>query len=165
MRQAIIFDIDGTLADASHRLSFIQGNPKNWAAFFDSVPDDEPITPLVTLCGHLVMLHASATNLGVLPPFEVVFCTGRPDTHRGETEAWLRKHLPYGLLDSEKFPIRLFMRKSGDFRPDTEVKKDTIELLRATGLEPYVVFEDRKRVVDMWRQNGIMCLQVADGDY
>lgn len=165
MKQAIIFDIDGTLADASHRLRFIQGKPRNWPAFFDKMADDEPIEPLVTLCGHLVMLHASATNLGVLPPFEVVFCTGRPDSYRNETEAWIRKHLPYEFLDKERFPLRLLMRKTGDLRPDTEVKKEMIAYLRAGGLEPFIVFEDRKRVVDMWRQNGITCLQVADGDY
>ena len=27
------------------------------------------------------------------------------------------------------------------------------------------VFEDRKRVVDMWRENGVTCYQVAPGDF
>ena len=31
--------------------------------------------------------------------------------------------------------------------------------------EPIMVFEDRKRVADMWRSKGIRCCQVAPGDY
>ena len=62
--------------------------------------------------------------------------------------AKMRKHLEgivfeRGSIDLEKLPAGL----------------------RADGLEPYVVFEDRKRCVDMWRRNGITCLQVAEGDF
>lgn len=41
----IVFDIDGTLANASHRMPYITNpnEPKNWDAFFDGVVDDEPI--------------------------------------------------------------------------------------------------------------------------
>ena len=28
-----------------------------------------------------------------------------------------------------------------------------------------MVFDDRNQVVDMWRQNGLTCFQVADGDF
>ena len=28
-----------------------------------------------------------------------------------------------------------------------------------------MVFDDRQQVVDMWRQNGLTCFQVADGDF
>ena len=29
----------------------------------------------------------------------------------------------------------------------------------------FAVFDDRQQVVDMWRQNGLTCFQVADGDF
>ena len=29
----------------------------------------------------------------------------------------------------------------------------------------FAVFDDRIQVVDMWRQNGLTCFQVADGDF
>ena len=27
------------------------------------------------------------------------------------------------------------------------------------------VFDDRNKLVDMWRKNGLVCFQVADGDF
>lgn len=62
-------------------------------------------------------------------------------------------------------PFRIYMRKTGDRRPDDVVKEEMIQRMRDDGLEPYVVFEDRKRCVDMWRRNGITCLQCAEGDF
>ena len=38
---------------------------------------------------------------------------------------------------------------------DTLVDKDDV----------FAVFDDRQQVVDMWRQNGLTCFQVADGDF
>lgn len=38
-----IFDIDGTIADLSHRLPHIQKEPKDWDAFFGCVADDAPM--------------------------------------------------------------------------------------------------------------------------
>ena len=29
----------------------------------------------------------------------------------------------------------------------------------------FAVFDDRNQVVDMWRDNGLTCFQVADGDF
>ena len=34
MKQAIIFDIDGTLADHKNRLKYIEQKPKKWDLFF-----------------------------------------------------------------------------------------------------------------------------------
>lgn len=165
MKQAIVFDIDGTLADASHRHHFLIGKPKNWPAFFDAMKDDEPIPPTVGLCAYLLMLHASAEHMGLRPPFEVVFCTGRPDSHRAATEAWLRQHLQFATMFPTDFPRWLYMREAGDHRPDYVVKRELIAKMRADGIEPTLVFEDRKQCVDMWRQNGITCCQVAEGDF
>ena len=44
-----IFDIDGTIADLSHRLPHIQKTPKDWTAFFASVADDVPIEHTIKL--------------------------------------------------------------------------------------------------------------------
>lgn len=100
-----------------------------------------------------------ASSLGAALDFEIVFCTGRPDSHRLETLEWLDKEI--SCPDSP----RVYMRKTGDRRPDDVVKEEMIQRMRDDGLEPYVVFEDRKRCVDMWRRNGITCLQCAEGDF
>lgn len=37
--------------------------------------------------------------------------------------------------------------------------------MRDKGLDPKLVFDDRTRVVDMWRQEGLRAVQVAPGDF
>lgn len=141
-----IFDIDGTIADLSHRLPHIQKTPKDWDAFFAACPDDVPIIHTIKLAIDLALAEA-----------RIVYVSGRSDQCRPETEAWLRHHaLPAG---------RVYMRQAGDHRPDHEVKVELLNQLRADGLVPVMAFDDRNSVVKMWRGLGIPCAQVADGDF
>lgn len=140
-----IFDIDGTLADITHRLRHIQKEPKDWRTFFASVSKDMPI-------GHMLKL---AWALRDSPG--VAYVSGRSDECRDETVDWLRLHgAPYGPL---------YMRKAGDHKPDHELKIELLAQLRADGYEPIMVFDDRSSVVKAWRAAGIPCAQVADGDF
>lgn len=149
-----IFDVDGTLADLSHRLHFIkpkldvQGNlpAKDWKLFFAACSDDKPITHVIELCRDLV------------PLAPVVFVSGRSDECRAATEAWLLKHV--GTAGTY-----LFMRKEGDHRPDNVVKEELLIELRARGYQPVMAFDDRDQVVKMWRKLGVPCAQVADGNF
>lgn len=145
----IIFDIDGTLADCSHRLHWIQSKPKNWNAFFAGMALDAPIEPTITIAQSL---FNSDNNL--------IFCTGRPISHYGITQAWLEKHVGDWTL-----ACPLYMRPSGDHRPDYEIKALLAAKMLADGLNPKVAFEDRQQVVDMWRRSGIICYQVGNGDF
>ena len=61
--------------------------------------------------------------------------------------------------------VWLFMRKAGDRRDDSVIKKEMLVQLRIAGFNPVMVFEDRDRVVKMWRENGVRCMQVANGDF
>ena len=139
-----IFDIDGTLADCSHRLHHIQKQPKDWTAFFAEVLDDEPIPHVVALAKSLAERH------------EIVFVSGRSDQCRGQTELWLCRHA---------FFAPLFMRRAGDHRDDDVVKIEILAEVRAAGYEPIMAFDDRDRVVAAWRAAGIPCAQVAPGDF
>ena len=38
----IIVDIDGTIADCSHRLHYIKGEKKDWNSFFKAAGKDKP---------------------------------------------------------------------------------------------------------------------------
>lgn len=141
-----IFDIDGTIADLSHRLPHIQKEPKDWPSFFAAVPDDKPIHHIIKLAIDLELAGAA-----------IVYVSGRSDECRKATETWLQQHaLPDG---------RVFMRKAGDHRPDHQVKVELLEQLRAEGHKPVMAFDDRNQVVKMWRELGIPCAQVADGDF
>lgn len=158
MKKAIVFDIDGTLSDASHRLHFIQQEPKDWDGFFGAIAYDKPIEPVRNVCGALMSLKAIANGLGHDVDYDIVFCTGRPEKYRFDTRVWLTENLRI-------IPEALYMRKDSDHRPDDIVKEELLAQMRSDGYEPFLVFEDRKRVVDMWRRNGIQCCQVAAGDF
>ena len=149
-----LFDIDGTLADLTHRLHHISGEydnqgmekPKNWDAFFAACSDDKPIKHVVELAKMIV--DADKT---------IVYVSGRSDSVRGQTLMWLAGHV--GSVGP------LYMRKHGDHRPDNIVKSEILDQIILDGYEPVMVFEDRDQVVKMWRERGITCLQVAEGSF
>lgn len=146
MMRCYLFDIDGTIADLSHRLCHIQKTPKDWPAFFASCSNDAPIPHIIELAKDVFGAGAS-----------VVYVSGRSDECRDATQDWLINH---GLP-----PGRLYMRKAGDHRPDNIVKAELLEQVRADGYRPTMAFEDRDQVVAMWRELGIPCAQVAEGNF
>lgn len=154
-----IFDLDGTLANAEHRIHFINGNKKDWRAFFSAASEDKPIEQVIQT---MKLLRKGGAEIWVW--------TGRSDEVRDETVKWLRVHCDFdarsSLLSQFLAPERFLMRKAGDHRNDHVLKAEWLSLLdppergRLTA-----VFEDRARVVQMWRENGVPCFQVAPGDF
>lgn len=144
----VIFDIDGTLANNEHRQHFLEKNPKDWDGFFEAMVKDKPVEPICNLLSALWL----SCNL--------VICTGRPEKYRQKTLTWLNQYVlrPH-------YRATLLMRPDGDYRPDHEVKKEMLDKLRAEGHDIWFVVDDRKSVVDMWRTNGVTCLQCAEGDF
>lgn len=146
MTPCYVFDIDGTLADLTHRLPFIQQSPKNWAAFFANVAGDAPIRHICDL----------ANTLSDADKY-IVLVSGRSDECRSETVRWLN-------VNRISFHA-LYMREAGDHRPDNIVKGELLNELLADGYQPLMAFDDRNQVVEMWRSRGIPCAQVAAGDF
>lgn len=147
-RDAYIFDIDGTLADCGHRRHHVEGPKKDWDAFFRGCVDDPPIKAMVRLAQDLNRTSVS-----------LVFATGRPIQYRLETIAWLQSQgLGLGARN-------LYMRLDEDRRDDTIVKSEMLDRIIADGFDPIMVFDDRNRVVQMWRARGLICAHVADGDF
>lgn len=138
-----IIDIDGTIADCSHRLHHIQGTPKNWDAFFDACVDDAPIEHMRALTNDLLNV--------------IIYATGRPERTRTKTWNWIMEN---GYGDGT-----MYMRADGDHRDDSIVKAEMLDRIKADGYVPIMAFEDRSRVVEMWRRLGVPCAQVAPGDF
>lgn len=146
--RAIIVDLDGTLADCTHRRHHVEGPKKDWAAFFAGIKDD-PVNRTVL---QAVQFYAG---------FHVIlFVTGRGEEHRDETEDWLRKHVPAFATKS-----RLMMRGAGDRRADVDVKREIYKNRIERNYDVRLVLDDRTSVVKMWRSLGLECWQVADGDF
>ena len=57
------------------------------------------------------------------------------------------------------------MRKEGDHRRDSIVKKEIYDTLIKDEFDVEFVLDDRQQVVDMWREIGLKCLQVAEGNF
>ena len=150
----IIFDIDGTVADVAHRRHFLSGAKPAWGKFFDEMVNDPPLRD-VCLLAELLGDHP-LVNQGAIKLF---LFSGRPDTHRKETEDWLLVNARSYFLKAEA----LLMRAEGDFRQDTIVKKEMLDSIRAQGYDVRLVVDDRPSVCDMWVREGITCLQHING--
>jgi hypothetical protein len=57
------------------------------------------------------------------------------------------------------------MRADRDRRADDVVKRELLARMRADAFEPQLAIDDRRRVVEMWRAEGLICAQVAEGDF
>lgn len=144
-RKCILCDIDGTLANLEHRVHHIAQRPKDWNAFFERMSGDLPND----IVRDAYKLLASK--------WQGVLVSGRPDQYRAVTEKWLSDwRIPYDGL---------YMRREGDHRPDDVVKRELLDQLLKDGWEPQLVLDDRDRVVRMWRESGLTCFQVAEGDF
>lgn len=153
---AIVADLDGTLCNVEHRLHFVRGEgKKDWPAFFNGLSDD-------TVNGWCKdILDVYSKQICINPPkcrrTSIVLCSGRPDSHRKQTEEWLEKN----NVGYE----HLFMRSRSDFRSDDTVKEMIFEFEIKTRFQVYFWIDDRKQVVDKIRQHGIVVLQCAKGDF
>ena len=136
MIEALIFDVDGTLALRGDR------DPFDWAR----VGEDLPNAPVVTL----------ARALGVQDT--IVVMSGRKERCRQQTEMWLRAAgVEY---------VGLLMRADNDNRPDWIVKRELFATHVAPRWNVLGVFDDRDSVVKRcWRAMGLMCAQVAEGGF
>jgi phosphoglycolate phosphatase-like HAD superfamily hydrolase len=146
-KMLIVFDLDGTLANIEHRLGYVRSKPKNWAAFDAGIPNDAVNLPVATVFHQMV--DAGHT---------VILASGRNERSRISTQDWLRKN---GFSSYDK----LYMRLADDFRSDDIVKLEILDQIIADyGRKPDMVFDDRPRVVKMWRDNGIFVFDVYQGE-
>lgn len=146
-KPGILFcDIDGTVADITHRRKFVEGKPKNWPAFEKTMHLDSPVAEII-----------NAVNILYAAEWTVYMVSGRGEQSREVTEKWLH--------DNGVKYHQLRMRAKGDYRADNIVKQEILNGFREEGVNPTVVFDDRNQVVEMWRENGIPCVQVAPGDF
>ena len=148
-----VFDIDGTVADCSHRLHYITEDKKDYKSFYAEIVNDTPIKNVIDF---MTDLFNSITF-----DDKFIFLTGRSDECRQQTTDWLKKH----CCDIDSYEV--LMRRKGDYREDTIIKKELLDkyLNINQNYEVAVIFEDRTSVVDMWRKEGYTCFQVAKGDY
>ena len=146
VRDSWVFDIDGTLANTEHRKHWVSSKPKNWNAWYSAAYLDKPHVDIIDFM-----------NVGRDKGMRILISTGRSEEYREDTNKWFRN---YGIHYE-----KMYMRPTGDYRDDSVVKKEMLDQMRLDKYLPILVFDDRDRVVKMWRENGIRCLQVQDGNF
>ena len=164
MKNVILCDLDGTLANLEHRLHYIK-NPdgtmkpraeRDWDGFNKACVDDAPYEDVMQIVKALTFGHSNGCGFCGAVEREVYILSGRNEVVRAETIEWLKKH----VHEDWDYDELLVMRKANDRRPDTEVKLDMVRQLGLTPEDVLCVLDDRQCVVDMWRANGFRCLQV-----
>lgn len=96
---------------------------------------------------------------------DVWLFTGRSEEVRDKTIAWLAEHTAFMSFNLQTDHL-LTMRQEGDYTPDDQLKEGWLDNMLVDDRKRLVgVFDDRQRVVDMWRRRGITCFQVAAGDF
>jgi len=152
--KTVIFDLDGTLADITKRreMSTKNNGKIEWDVFFEpnNIWFDLPNEPVITMAQLLSDKH------------RIVIFSGRSKATKDETKRWLKKFdVPFDVIK---------MRPTSNewkFMPDDELKQHWLDLLFKDEKKQDIlcVFDDRQKVVDMWRRNGITCFQVDDGKF
>jgi len=137
---AFIFDIDGTKAGMSGR------SPYDYTQVHTDFPHEDVLDmeSMLMDAGHCIV------NL-----------SGREDSCYDATVNWLNKHGKVTVPDQ----AQLFMRQAGDDRADYIIKYEIFMREIAPHFNVLGVFDDRNQVVDMWRQIGVRCYQVANGNF
>lgn len=132
---AVICDLDGTLA------------------LFDRSPYDTEKCDKDKLNDQLweilVALHKAAVS--------IILVSGREDKWREKTISWLQHHqVPFAALH---------MRKTDDKRSDETVKREIYEEHIKGAYNLLGAFDDRPRVIRVWRSLGIQVYQLNDEEF
>lgn len=150
MKTIVIFDLDGTLAliDARREKATNPNGKLNWGVFFDpqNIGLDKPNLPVIAAFS---AMKSAGYGVGIF--------SGRDSISKTETEAWLKSNgVDYDFLR---------MRPQKDYTPDDVLKSQWLDELLNDGNKILCVFDDRDKVVKMWRDRGISCFQVAEGKF
>lgn len=144
--KTVIFDLDGTLADGTHRLHLLPTVDlhltDSWNEFNRASKDDSPFHHTIEVCNSMVRAG-----------LRVIILTGRSDIVRAETEAWLERHFV--------MYHKLVMRPHSDNRKDIIIKEEFLR--NQVGLDNIVAaWDDSPAVIEHFRRLGLTTYAVCD---
>lgn len=148
--EAIIFDVDGTLADVSPYLHYVRNvnDDPNFKKDFDKFHQES----INALPNYEVV---EMVNQAFFDQKHIIVVTSRRETWRGVTSYWLAKN--------DIGHHALYMRKDGDFRPDYEVKSEILGRIKKLWNVTHAV-DDNPAVLRLWFEHGIPTTKIGDWD-
>lgn len=145
-RAWIICDIDGTIADMTRRVSLMP----DWDAVHEDIDNDPPYSKVIELVTCLA------------DTYFILFMTGRNARFRTKTVKWFEKM-------NIQFHADVIMRPDDNYQTDPELKwtlaTQYFKTEEGVRHSVFMVIEDRDKVVEMWRNKGLFCIQPRIGDY
>jgi len=141
---AVIFDVDGTLANVDPYIHHVRGSNRDYEAFHEASIDALPNIEVVQMLNNAVSdRHA------------ILIVTSRKEKYRGLTSMWLAKN----NIRSHA----LFMRADDDGRPDYEAKKDMLDKINILWDVLHAV-DDNPNVIKLWEDHGILTTKIGTWD-
>lgn len=134
--QAVLFDIDGTLAHMGNR------GPFDWEKV-----DRDNVNQIVA---EQIGFHKGLNR-------KIIIVTGRDASCKQITEEWLKF---YGINYDE-----IIFRSHEDFRKDTVIKREIYDNHIKDKYNVMCIYDDRLQVLDMWYEEGLFTFNVNQGNF
>lgn len=132
------------MANVAHRSALVKGQRRDYERFHSLCGSDPPNAWCVRL---ITAMQAAGCEIRIV--------SGRPTSVERQTAEWLARVIPNAAGMTAEL-----LRAPGDSTPDVELKRRWLR-----GIDKSRVLfcvDDRRRIVDMWRSEGLVCLQCDD---
>ncbi len=133
---AVVFDIDGTLALMGNRSAF------DWMKVYKDDKND--------IVAEQVEFHKSKGR-------KIIIVSGRDGVCKKLTMDWLEL---YGIEYDE-----IYLRPENDYRKDTAIKREIYNTYIKEKYNVLAVYDDRLQVLDMWYDEGVFTFNVNQGNF
>ena len=146
MKEAVVFDLDGTLCDDRPRLNDLNStlDSDKWDKYHRMCESDIPFPAIQKMIRH----HITQGR-------EIFIVTARPEAYKDITKAWL-----------EKFGIKyydLVMKPYEDRGPSWLYKISAINRIEAQGFKVVGAYDDSELVLIEYEREGILAVKCKDG--
>lgn len=134
--------VDGTLVEVSSIRHYVTDKTRNFDKFHCESVNCPPNQWVVDALHE----HQKAGKA-------ILIVTARQFRYAMHTMFWLK----FAGIDYDQ----LYMRRTGDFRPDAVVKSEILEMIKADHYFPVLAYDDRADVAAVWASAGIPTEMVA----
>jgi hypothetical protein len=144
-KPVMIYDLDGTLADDTHRRHFVEGDKKDYIKYYSLIKNDKPNWPVVE---ELVRDQMGGATIVVI--------TGREDTYLMSTLQQLYQFQIHDLVSC------ILMRPTGNYTKAADFKRSAIGLLAQDGMAIAKVVDDSPEVRAMAEELKLVAVDPAE---